>query len=114
MRTQSSWKWIAGGAAVLLLALIMACVVGGAAVERGALPPVQVNVRVGSLSFETVVTDDASCWRPVRGNAGPLCSTGSLYRSNWYYIAWLGLRDQQNRRVPPIYHKLFVIRLSDR
>jgi hypothetical protein len=69
----------------------MSCVIAGAAIERGRLPPLEVTAGLGALRLITVVTDDATCWRPIRGSAGVLCSTGSIYNPNRYYIAWAEL-----------------------
>jgi hypothetical protein len=102
------------GGAFALLVLVMLCALSGAAIGRGALPAEQFTLRLGSVALLTTVTDDATCWRPIYGSAGPLCSTGSLYHPNWYYIGWLELRTSLAQRQRPSYHKLFVIHLADR
>jgi hypothetical protein len=98
-------------AAFMALTIVMSCVIAGAAIERGRLPPLEVTADLGALRLITVVTDDATCWRPIRGSAGVLCSTGSIYNPNRYYIAWAELPGGSPGRPRPVYRKLFVLRL---
>lgn len=107
------WRWVAGMSAFALLILVMSCAISLFGVGRGMLPPIEFTANLGKFKIITVVTDDANCWRPIRGSAGPTCSMGSIYQPNWYYIAWIEQPGTQ-QRPRPSYRKLFVVRLETR
>jgi hypothetical protein len=105
-------RWLIGGALFAILVLVMSCSITGTGIRRGNLPPVEVTVGVDGLRFITVVTDDSKCWRPIRGSAGALCSTGSLFKTDRFYIGWLELPGiGTSGRQRPFYQRLFTLRL---
>jgi hypothetical protein len=106
-------RWVIGGALFAIVVLVMACSLASSGIRQGSLPPVEVAVGMDSLRFITVVTDDANCWRPIRGSAGALCSTGSLFKTDRFYIGWVELPNFEKSpgRQRPRYQRLFTIRL---
>jgi hypothetical protein len=106
--------WLVGSVTFAILVLFMACGAGGLAMRQGMLPPVQVTMNLGAFSVLTAETDDANCWRPIRGTAGPSCSSGSIYNPNRYYIIWFQRNSHERMKLRERYQKLVVIRLPTR
>ncbi len=102
---------LAALAAMLALALVMSCALGRSGLERGYVPPIELQISLGALRLLTVWTDDPTCSRPIHGSAGPECSSGSIYNPNRYYIGWLEVRSGPAGRERSQYRKLFIIRL---
>lgn len=107
--SRSTW-WVSGSIFAILV-LVMSCGIASAGIRRGTVPPVEVNAGLGPVRFITVVTDDAKCWRPIRGSAGALCSTGSLFKTDRFYIGWLELPRLGSSKSLPRYQRLFTLRL---
>lgn len=103
--------WWASGLAFATLLLIMACVMSGFAIQRGVLPPIEVRINLGVVTLIAVETDDANCWRPIRGRAGPACSSASVYNPNHYYIGWVQRNTTARLTASERYRKVFVLRL---
>jgi hypothetical protein len=108
---KSRTVWWVGGLAFLLLILVLACGASGFALQQGVLPPIQVTLNAGMFSIVTVETDDEQCQRPIRGSAGPSCSSTSIYNPNRYFIVWFQRNTSQRLTMRERYSKLLVIRL---
>jgi hypothetical protein len=108
---RSRVTWLIGGLAFALLVVILACGASGFAIQNGVLPPLQVTLNLGAFSLLTAETDDQKCVRPIRGTAGPSCSSASIYNPNRYFIVWFQRNSSQQMPMHKRYYKLVVIRL---
>lgn len=61
MHNHHRTSWVALGAALTTLLLALACALGGVAVQRGIVPPPQVELRLGAVRFMARQTSVSDC-----------------------------------------------------
>jgi hypothetical protein len=93
MSTLPRWKLASALAGAACMLLVMSCFLAGAAIQRRAVAPPEINLAFGSFQLVAYATNRPSC-PPYGGRKPPvaaICAADSIFSSAQAYTIWVML-----------------------